>query len=45
MNIGIDQKRKVWCIFDELASLGNLPAFTPLRGSLRESAGNYVKGK
>ena len=36
MNIGIDQKRKVWCIFDELASLGNLPAFTPLMAEGRK---------
>ena len=36
MNIGIDQKRRVWCIFDELASLGNLPAFTPLMAEGRK---------
>lgn len=36
MNIGIDRKRKVWCIFDELASLGNLPAFTPLMAEGRK---------
>jgi len=36
MNIGIDQKRRVWCIFDELASLGNLPAFTPLMSEGRK---------
>jgi len=36
MNIGIDRKRRVWCIFDELASLGNLPAFTPLMAEGRK---------
>jgi type IV conjugative transfer system coupling protein TraD len=36
MNIGIDRKRRIWCIFDELASLGNLPAFTPLMAEGRK---------
>ena len=36
MNIGIDRKRKVWCIFDELASLGNLPAISPLMAEGRK---------
>ena len=36
MNIGIDPKRKVWCIFDELAALGNLPALTPLMAEGRK---------
>jgi len=36
MNIGINQQRKVWCIFDELASLGNLPALSPLMAEGRK---------
>lgn len=36
MDIGIDQSRKVWCIFDELASLGNLPALSPLMAEGRK---------
>lgn len=36
MDIGIDQKRRLWCIFDELASLGNLPALSPLMAEGRK---------
>jgi len=30
MEIGIDKNRRIWTIIDELASLGKLPALTPL---------------
>ncbi|MDP5020447.1 MAG: type IV secretion system DNA-binding domain-containing protein, partial [Rickettsiaceae bacterium] len=30
MDIGINKDRRVWCIFDELASLGLLPSLPPL---------------
>ena len=36
MDIGIDKKRRVWCVFDELASLGNLPALSPLMAEGRK---------
>jgi type IV conjugative transfer system coupling protein TraD len=36
MEIGINKKRRVWCIFDELASLGNLPALSPLMAEGRK---------
>jgi type IV conjugative transfer system coupling protein TraD len=36
MDIGIDKTRRVWCIFDELASLGNLPALPPLMSEGRK---------
>jgi type IV conjugative transfer system coupling protein TraD len=36
MDIGIDQRRRVWCVFDELASLGNLPALSPLMAEGRK---------
>jgi type IV conjugative transfer system coupling protein TraD len=36
MDIGIDQSRRVWCVFDELASLGNLPALSPLMAEGRK---------
>jgi len=36
MDIGIDKKRKFWCIFDELAALGNLPALSPLMAEGRK---------
>lgn len=36
MDIGINQKRRVWCVFDELASLGNLPALSPLMAEGRK---------
>ena len=36
MDIGINNNRRVWCIFDELASLGNLPALSPLMAEGRK---------
>jgi len=36
MDIGIDQRRRLWCVFDELASLGNLPALSPLMAEGRK---------
>ena len=36
MEIGINKKRRVWCIFDELASLGSLPALPPLMAEGRK---------
>lgn len=36
MDIGIDKNRRVWCVFDELASMGNLPALPPLMAEGRK---------
>ena len=36
MDIGIDKNRRVWCIFDELASLGLLPSLPPLMSEGRK---------
>jgi type IV conjugative transfer system coupling protein TraD len=36
MDIGINKDRRVWCVFDELASLGNLPALSPLMSEGRK---------
>ena len=36
MDIGIDKTRRVWCIFDELASLGLLPSLPPLMSEGRK---------
>ena len=36
MDIGINKDRRIWCIFDELASLGTLPALPPLMAEGRK---------
>jgi len=36
MEIGIDKNRRIWTIIDELASLGKLPALTPLMAEGRK---------
>ena len=36
MDIGINKDRRVWCIFDELASLGLLPSLPPLMSEGRK---------
>ena len=43
MDIGIDKNRRVWCIFDELASLGLLPSLPPLMSEGRKY-GACVRG-
>jgi type IV secretory pathway TraG/TraD family ATPase VirD4 len=36
MDIGIDKKRRIWCIFVELPALGRLPALSPLMSEGRK---------
>ena len=49
MDIGINKDRRVWCIFDELASLGLLPSLPPLMSegkkiwSMRSSCSSEFK--
>jgi type IV conjugative transfer system coupling protein TraD len=44
MEIGIDQKRRVWVVMDELASLGKLPALTPIMTEGRKYGACVVAG-
>jgi type IV conjugative transfer system coupling protein TraD len=44
MDIGINKTRRVWCIFDELPALGNLPALSPLMAEGRKYGACVLAG-
>lgn len=44
MEIGIDQRRRVWVVMDELASLGKLPALSPIMTEGRKYGACVIAG-
>jgi type IV conjugative transfer system coupling protein TraD len=44
MDIGIDKNRRVWVVLDEIASLGKLPALSPLMAEGRKYGACVIAG-